>query len=91
MVAVRSMLARVRRLEIEKAHPILAKLGGEAGWAAVQADIAVGLDDGRYDSRDIPVVRRCLMRWMLGSQLSPFDRHDSPAGCRGQTISNPTN
>lgn len=66
MVAVRSMLTRVRRLEIEKVHPILAKLGGEAGWAAVEADTKAGLVDGRYDRRDIPVVMQCLRQWLSG-------------------------
>ena len=64
MVAVRSMLARVRQLEIEKVHPILAKIGGLAGWAAVQADIEGGSADGRYDERDIPVVMFCLRKWL---------------------------
>ena len=64
MVAVRSMLARVRQLEIEKVHPILARIGGEAGWAEVQSDVEVGLAEGRYDRRDMPLVRHCLGRWM---------------------------
>lgn len=57
------MLGRVRRLEIEKVHPILARMGGETGWAAVQADVATGLVEGRYDRRDMPVVIACLRRW----------------------------
>ena len=60
------MLARVRQLEIEKVHPILAHLGGEAGWAAVEADVMAGLAEGRYDSRDMPVVMHCLSRWLSG-------------------------
>lgn len=64
MVAVRSMLARVRRLQMEKVHPILAQMGGEAGWAAVQADVKVGLSHGRYDSRDMPVVIAALRAWL---------------------------
>tara|TARA_R110000787_G_scaffold44233_3_gene108656 strand:- start:638 stop:826 length:189 start_codon:yes stop_codon:yes gene_type:complete len=58
------MLARVRQLEIEKVHPILAKMGGEAGWAKVQADVMAGLAEQRYDSRDIPVVLNCLELWL---------------------------
>ena len=58
------MLTRVRRLEIEKAHPIYARIGGQAGWAAVEAEAAVGVADGRYDSRDMPVVMACLRRWL---------------------------
>ena len=67
MVAVRSLLARVRQLEIEKVHPILAQMGGEAGWAAVQTDVEDGLAGGRYDGRDMPVVMRCLRRWVQPS------------------------
>ena len=58
------MFARLRRLEIEKAHPMLAQMGGEAGWAAVQAEVGTGLADGRYDSRDMPVIVHCLRRWV---------------------------
>lgn len=64
MVAVRSMLARVRQLEIEKVHPILAQMGGDAGWAAVQKDVETGLAEGRYDPRDIPHVMRSLRAWL---------------------------
>tara|TARA_R110002124_G_scaffold45004_5_gene136580 strand:- start:3375 stop:3557 length:183 start_codon:yes stop_codon:yes gene_type:complete len=58
------MLARVRQLEIEKAHPMLAKLGGEAGWTALQAEVEAGLTDGRYDPRDMPVVIAALNGWL---------------------------
>ena len=58
------MLARVRQLEIEKVHPILAQMGGEAGWAAVQADVEAGLAEGRYDRRDVPVILKALRGWL---------------------------
>lgn len=58
------MLARVRQLEIEKVHPILAQMGGEAGWADVEAKVGAGITEGRYDRRDMPVVMRCLCRWI---------------------------
>lgn len=64
MVAVRSLLARVRRLEIEKVDPVLAQTGGEAGWIAVQADVRAGLADGRYDCRDLPGVVAALQGWL---------------------------
>lgn len=73
MVAVRSMLARVRQLEIEKVHPILAAIGGMPGWAAVQAEVAAGIPEGRYDSRDMPVVMRCLCRWVGPSRSEEAD------------------
>ena len=67
MVTTRSMLARVRQLEIKKANPALGLMGGEVGWSAVQADVEAGLADGRYDCRDMRVVMRCLTRW-VGAQ-----------------------
>ena len=64
MAAIRSMLARVAKLEVEQVPPVLAKFGGEEGWAAFEAEAAAGVAEGRYDSRDMPVVVRCLRRWL---------------------------
>lgn len=77
MVAVRSMLARVRRLEIEKVHPILAQIGGDAGWAAVEADVKAGLADGRLDRRDMPHVMMCLIRWLSQGRVRPLSDQTS--------------
>ncbi len=63
MATARALLNRVRALENERVHPLLAKIGGAAGWAAVQDDVEAGLADGRYDSRDVPMVIRCLEGW----------------------------
>tara|TARA_R110002051_G_scaffold243798_1_gene303777 strand:- start:3318 stop:3560 length:243 start_codon:yes stop_codon:yes gene_type:complete len=71
------MLARVRQLEIEKVHPILARLGGEAGWAEVRADVEVGLSEGRYDRRDMLVVMACMRYWITGPPES------TPANLKG--------
>lgn len=64
MAAVRSLLARVRRLEHEETPPILAKFGGHEGWAAFEAEAQAGIAEGRYDSRDMTVVIRCLRHWI---------------------------
>lgn len=58
------MLARVAKLEVEDVPPLLAKFGGEEGWAAFQAEAEAGVAEGRLDSRDMPVVVHCLRRWV---------------------------
>lgn len=64
MAGVRALIARARRLEACRVHPMLAKLGGEAGWAALQADAEAGIAAGRYDNRDIPVVIGAIRLWL---------------------------
>lgn len=63
-MTTRALLARVRKLEAERVSPILAKLGGEEGLAAFEAEVAAGMKDGRYDPRDTPVILASLRRWM---------------------------
>ena len=63
MATARALLNRVRALESERVHPLLAKIGGAAGWEAVKDEVEAGLAGGRYDNRDVPVVIRCLERW----------------------------
>lgn len=64
MAGVRALIARTRRLEATKVHPMLAAFGGEAGWAALKADAQQGIVDSRYDSRDMPVVISALAAWL---------------------------
>ncbi len=64
MAAIRSLLARVVKLEVDQVPPVLAKFGGEEGWAAFEAEAEAGIAEGRYDSRDMPVVIASLMRWI---------------------------
>ena len=64
MATARALLNRVRALESATVHPMLAKIGGAVGWAAVKAGVEEGLADGRYDNRDVPLVIRCLDRWL---------------------------
>lgn len=66
MASVKSMMARTAKLEFQHVPPILAKFGGPEGWAAFEANATAGIADGRYDSRDIPVVVEALRSW-LGS------------------------
>jgi hypothetical protein len=39
-------------------------MGGEEGWLRLQADVQIGIMEGRYDSRDMPVVIASLRRWI---------------------------
>lgn len=68
MAGVRAQLARTRRLEAAKVHPILAALGGEEGWSSLQAEANAGMSDGRYDNRDMPVVVGAIRLWLAHSQ-----------------------
>ncbi|WP_292077506.1 MULTISPECIES: hypothetical protein [Brevundimonas] len=43
---------------------MLAALGGEAGWDALQADAEAGMAENRYDSRDMPMIVAALRAWL---------------------------
>lgn len=64
MAAIRSMLARVAKLEVEQVPPLLAKFGGEEGWAAFEAETETGIAEGRYD-RELALVVAGLRRWLM--------------------------
>lgn len=74
MAGVRAQLARTRRLEASKVHPMLAALGGEEGWFRFQVEVQVGLADGRYDRRDMPMVVAAIKSWLGEDQLSSAAR-----------------
>lgn len=58
------MRSRLRRLEIEKIHPILAQMGGMLGGR--HADVRSGSADGRYDRRDVPTI---MLRKSMGASV----------------------
>ena len=63
MAAVRSMLARVARLEQARApvlSPFEAMPGGLDGW---DAQCRAGVDAGNLDAYDIPLVILAVRRW----------------------------
>ena len=66
MAGVRALLARTRRLEAASEHPVLAALGGGEGLLRLQAEVQIGLAEGRYDRRDMPHVMACVSRWVVG-------------------------
>lgn len=60
-MAVRSLLARVARLEQVRAGPWAALIGTPDQFAS---ECQRGIDEGQYDRRDMPVVVMCVTRWM---------------------------
>jgi len=63
MSSVRSMLARVARLEQARAaprSPFEEAFGSVDAWAA---EIEAGIAAGTYDAIDMPVVITCVRRW----------------------------
>ncbi len=68
MATAQALLNRIRALESARVHPLLAKIGGAAGWAAVKDEVEAGLADGRYDSREVPLVIRCLEGWFFSDR-----------------------
>lgn len=64
MATARALLARVHKLGQDRAHPILAQLGGQHGWEALQIDADRGVADGRYDPRDLPMVVAAISAWL---------------------------
>lgn len=60
-MAVRSLLARVSRLEQARVAPWLKLIGTPEQFAA---DMQAGIDAGVYDRLDMPAVVASVQRWM---------------------------
>ena len=62
MWGVRAMLAKVQRLEQSRSpiSPFERAWGSLAEW---EVECQSGIDEGRLDSRDMPVVMMALRRW----------------------------
>lgn len=60
-VSVRSMLARVDRLERARISPSTRMLGSPDQF---EADMQAGVDAGVYDRLDMPAVVASIQRWM---------------------------
>lgn len=63
MAGVRSMLARVARLEA-KVSPWTRLIGPIEEF---EAEVQAGIADGRYDSRDMPLILASVKRWVKQS------------------------
>lgn len=61
MPGIKGLVARVHRLE-PKPSRILLKLGGSI--ERFQASIQQGIEEGRYDPLDMPIVVHCLKKWV---------------------------
>lgn len=64
MATARALLARVHKLGQDRAHPVLAAIGGPAAWEALQAEADEGVSAGRYDCTDMPAVVAALREWL---------------------------
>lgn len=73
MANVRGMLARVRRLEVTRstASPI-ARLFGS--FEAFEEQAQAGIDAGKLDRTDMPVVIDALRRWERDGAWSQWHR-----------------
>lgn len=62
MAGVRAMLARVQRLEHSRSpvSPFESAFGSLADW---EEECQSGINEGRLDARDIPVVIAAIRRW----------------------------
>lgn len=61
MSGVRSMLARVNRLEIAEVSPLQRQFGSVAEF---EAGVRAGIESGAYDPRDMAAVSAAVKRWM---------------------------
>ncbi len=61
MSSPRTLLARVRKLEAEPVNPILRVIGSLDEF---EAEIQQGIEGGRYDPTDMPLVANCFRRWV---------------------------
>jgi len=61
-MSVRALLARVQRLEQSRAprSPFALAYGSLGAW---EAEVQSGIDEGRYDKRDMPEVIAAVRRW----------------------------
>lgn len=63
MSGVRSLLTRVAKLEQARSAPRSPFEFAYGSLEAFEAEIQAGIDAGTLDSRDMPIVLRCVRRW----------------------------
>jgi len=63
MTAVRSLLARVQRLEQARTAALSPFEAAYGSFDAFAAEAQAGIARGTYDKRDMPLVLNCLRRW----------------------------
>lgn len=63
MSGVRSLLARVQRLEQARIAPRSPFEAAFGSFDAFAADTQAGIDAGQFDSRDMPAVVNSIRRW----------------------------
>ncbi|ODU80988.1 MAG: hypothetical protein ABT10_15445 [Novosphingobium sp. SCN 63-17] len=63
MTAVRSLLARVQRLEQARTAPRSPFEAAYGSFDAFAGEVQANVANGTYDERDMPLVLNCLRRW----------------------------
>lgn len=74
MSGVRSMLARVVKLEQARAAP---RSPFEAAWGSLDAfadEVQAGIDAGTYDRIDMPIIVNCIRRWHSDEVFGAWQR-----------------
>lgn len=62
MAAVRALKARVRRLERSPDTSLRAAIGS---FEKFEHECQIGVELGKFDKRDMPVVVKCVKRWIV--------------------------
>lgn len=77
MANVRGMLARVQRLEAARQGPRspIDQLYGS--FEAFADEVQAGIDAGKLDRTDMPVVLRCLRRWETDGVWGAWSRNSN--------------
>jgi hypothetical protein len=73
-MSVRAMLARVQRLEQARRPPLSPFEQAFGSLEAWEADVQAGIDAGRLDRIDMPVVIACVRRWHTDGVWSMWRR-----------------
>lgn len=75
MTAVRSLLARVQRLEQARTAPRSPFEAAYGSFDAFAAETQAGIDAGHFDSREMPMVLNAIRRWHTDSEFGAWQRN----------------
>jgi hypothetical protein len=74
VASARSLLARVRRIEQARAAPRSPFEAAYGSLEAFEAEVTAGIEAGKYDHTDMPMVLACVRRWhtdgAFGAQIN---------------------
>ncbi|GLT01587.1 hypothetical protein GCM10007897_29810 [Sphingobium jiangsuense] len=75
MTAVRSLLARVQRLEQARTAPRSPFEAAYGSFDAFAAETQAGIDAGQFDSREMPLVLNAIRRWHTDGEFGAWQRN----------------